>query len=164
MATDKDSLPYSTLLRDFSDLRAFALKFLANMDAEEASLVPDGFRNNLHWQLGHLLYTQGTILYEGCGRPLPFPRDFKMYFGLGTSPEDFDSLVPDWDELLALAAKHLRSLPGEVAPRLHQPLRKPCKLMNIAMATAGETLPFLIAHEGEHLAHIKRLRKALRPA
>jgi hypothetical protein len=163
MATDKDSLPYSTLLRDFSDLRAFALKFLANMDAEEASLIPDGFRNNLQWQLGHLLYTQGTTLYEWCGQPLPFHRSFKEYFGLGTSPEDFDSLVPDWDELLALAGRHLRSLPGEVAHRLEQPLLKPYKLMNISMTTAGETLPFLIAHEGEHLAHIKRLRKALRP-
>jgi hypothetical protein len=42
-------------------------------------------------------------------------------------------------------------------------LVKPYKLMNISMATAGETLPFLLAHEGEHIAHIKRLRKAVRP-
>jgi hypothetical protein len=35
--------------------------------------------------------------------------------------------------------------------------------MNVAMATAGETLPFLIAHEGEHIGHLKRLRKAVRP-
>jgi hypothetical protein len=35
--------------------------------------------------------------------------------------------------------------------------------MDIAMNTTGETLPFLMAHEGEHIAHIKRLRKAVRP-
>ena len=162
MATS-DSLSFSKLLRDFSDLRAFSLKFLAGMNADEAMQVPDGFKNSLHWQLGHLLYTQSEALFKWCGEPSPLARRFKEYFGLGTSPSDYDSLVPDWDELLVLAQKQLRSLPKQVADRLHRPLAKPVKLMNLSMATAGETLPFLIAHEGEHLAHIKRLRKALRP-
>jgi hypothetical protein len=163
MADQPDSLPFATLLRDFSDLRAFTLKFLANITEEESLSVPPGFKNSLHWQLGHLLFTQGITLYDWCGVSSPIPKDFQGYFGLGTSPEDYDSLVPDWDRLLALAAIQLRALPKDVAGRLQKPLRKPYKLMNIAMTTAGETLPFLLAHEGEHLAHIKRLRKALRP-
>ncbi len=157
-----DALPFATLLKDFSDLRAFSLRFLQGMEEEEAMALPEGFRNNLHWQLGHLLFTQGTTLWDWCGRPSPFPG-FAPYFGLGTSPGEYDSLVPDWDTLLRLARKHLLSLPGEVAGRLQEPLGKPYKLMNLAMTTAGETLPFLIAHEGEHIAHIKRLRKAVRP-
>jgi hypothetical protein len=161
MAPAPDALPFATLLKDFSDLRAFALKLLGGIEERDAMHMPEGFRNHLHWQLGHLLYTQGTTLYEWCGLPTPF-RGFAPYFGLGTSPADFDSLVPDWDVLLMSARKHLASLPGEVAGRLERPLAKPYRLMNIAMATAGETLPFLIAHEGEHIAHIKRLRKAVR--
>lgn len=163
MTTATDSFSYATLLRDFSDLRAFLLKFLMAMETEEANRVPEGFRNNLHWQLGHLLYTQGTTLFEWAGLPAPLPRGFKEYFGLGTGPGDRDALAPDWDELLSLARKHLRILPDQVAGRLDQPLVRPMRLMNISMATVGETLPFLLAHEGEHLAHIKRLRKALRP-
>ena len=163
MSAESLSLPFSTLLRDFTDLRAFALKFLVTMEADEAAQVPEGFKNSLHWQLGHLLYTQGITLFEWCGEPSPCPRGFEQYFGLGSSPKDYDSLVPDWDELLALARRQLRALPDQVSGRLHQPLVVPRKLMNISMATAGDTLPFLLAHEGEHLAHIKRLRKALRP-
>ena len=158
-----DAIPFQTLLKDFSDLRGFALMFLQGMDEEEALTLPEGFRNHLHWQLGHLLYTQGTTLWEWCGRPSPF-RGFGPYFGLGTSPEGYDSLAPDWDTLLKLARRHLSSLPGEVAGRLHEPLLKTYKLMNLTMKTAGDTLPFLIAHEGEHIAHIKRLRKAVRGA
>ena len=163
MIAESQSLPLSTLLRDFSDLRAFSLKFLVTMEPDEAFQVPEGFKNSLHWQLGHLLYTQGVTLFEWCGLPSPFHRGFQQYFGLGTSPGDYDSLVPDWDELLALARRHVRALPEQVSGRLHQPLINPRKLMNISMATAADTLPFLLAHEGEHLAHIKRLRKALRP-
>lgn len=151
------------LLRDFTDVRAFSLKFLANLSEKEALKIPAGSSNCLHWHLGHLLYTQGITLYAWCGLPSPFPRRFEEYFGRGTSPKGYDSLMPDWDSLLALGVKHLRSLPGEVSGRLHQPLDKTYKLMNISMATVGETLPFLLAHEGEHIAHIKRLRKAVRP-
>ena len=164
MAASPDSLSFQTLLRDFSDLRAFSLKFLVNLSAEEAAQQPPGFSNTLHWHLGHLLYTQGTTLYEWCGVPSPFPGGFKAYFGLGTGPDDFDSLMPDWDQLLGLARTHVRTLPDQVAGRLHLPLAQPRKLMNISMATAADTLPFLIAHEGEHLAHIKRLRKAVKGA
>jgi hypothetical protein len=152
-------LDYSVLLKDFSDLRTFSLKFLGGLSEEVALTRPQGFPNHLHWQLGHLLYTQGVTLFTWCGLPTPFPR-YGDYFGLGTRPEDYDSLAPDWDTLLQQARRHLASLPGAVADRLDRPLSKPYKLMNVTMSTAGETLPFLIAHEGEHIGHLKRLRKA----
>lgn len=160
MTADKDFLPFSVLLRDFADLRAFALRFVANLGAEQAMAVPAGFRNSLHWHVGHLLYTQSTALFEWCGLPSPLHRDFPEYFGRGTDPGAYDSLVPDWDELLETAQRQSRALP-EAAGRLDAPLLKPIKLMNISMATVGGTLPFLLAHEGEHIAHIKRLRAAV---
>lgn len=160
MNPDKDSLPFSTLLRDFADLRTFALGFVANLSAEQALAVPAGFRNSLHWQVGHLLYTQCTTQFEWRGLPSPLHRDFPEYFGRGTDPGAYDSLVPDWDVLLRLARVQLRALP-EVAGSLNAPLLETRKLMNVSMGTVGETLPFLLAHEGEHIAHIKRLRAAV---
>lgn len=158
-----NALAYAKLLQDFTDLRRFSLKFLQGMSAEEALTQPQGFSNHLHWQLGHLLYTQGQALYTWCGLPTPFPG-FESYFGMGSGPEAYDSLAPDWDILVRKARRHLASLPGEAEARLDRPLTRPRRLMNLSMSTAAETLPFLIAHEGEHLAHIKRLRKAVRPA
>lgn len=160
MQTSRDSLPFATMLRNFSDLRSFSLKFVANVGAEAAMAVPEGFNNSLHWQVGHLLYTLDIALFGWCGLPSRLDRDFPEYFGRGTSPEDYDSLAPDWDDLLSIAERELRALP-EVRDRLGHPLIKPVRLMNISMETAGETLPFLLAHEGEHIAHIKRLRAAL---
>ena len=158
-----DALSYAVLLKDFSDLRVFSLKFLESLTEEEALTQPEGFPNHLHWQLGHLLFTQGESLYTWCGLPTPF-RGYGDWFGLGTRPEEaYDSLVPDWDTLLREARKHLAALPAEVSGRLDRSLVRKVKLMNVSMATAGETLPFLIAHEGEHIGHLKRLRKAVRP-
>jgi hypothetical protein len=164
MSTDSGSLPYSVLLRECSEVRAFTLKFLESIDAEEAMRIPPGFANHLHWQLGHLLFAQGAALFLWSGRPLPYGRGFKDYFGRGSNPADYDSLVPDWDELKNLVKRQHREMPSQVAGRLDDRLVKPIQLMDITMNTTGETLPFLMAHEGEHIAHIKRLRKAVRPA
>lgn len=155
------ALDYAVLLRDFRDLRAFSLKFLEGLSEDEARTLPEGFPNHPHWQLGHLLFTQGETLFTWCGLPTPFPG-YRDYFGLGARPADYDSLVPDWETLLRQARRHLETLAGAVADRLDRPLIQPRKLMNVSMRTAGETLPFLIAHEGEHIAHLKRLRKAVR--
>lgn len=155
-----NGLNYAVLLKDFSDLRGFSLKLIAGLPEKAALTLPEGFPNHLHWQLGHLLYTQGETLFSWCGFPTPFPG-YGDYFGLGTRPErDYDSLAPDWETLLKQARRHLTTLPAAVAERLDRPLLKPYKLMNVTMTTAGETLPFLIAHEGEHIGHLKRLRKA----
>lgn len=155
-------LSYATLLRNFTDLRRFSLKFLEGIQSDEALFRPEGFPNHLHWHLGHLLFTQGETLFTGCGFPTPFPG-YRDYFDKGTRPEDYDSLVPDWETLMAQARRHLESLPAAVADRLDRPLVRPRRFMNLGMATAGETLPFLIAHEGEHIGHLKRLRRAVRP-
>ncbi len=159
MIPNSNSFPYSKLISDFETLRAFTLQLISNVDGEQAACIPSGFRNNLQWQLGHLLFAQSASLYTWSGNPAPYGHGYGDYFGIGSSPTNMDSLAPDWDELMAAAKKHSRGLFEKISDRLDQKLHKPYKFMNIKMTTTGETLPFLLAHEGEHIAHIKRLIK-----
>lgn len=152
--------PFEKLVSEFESLRAFTLKLIANVDAKAAERVPAGFRNSLQWQLGHLLFAQSGCLFLWSGHPAPYGRGFGEYFGIGTSPANFDSLVPGWDELMALAKRHSRGILEVAGGRVSEPLSKPYRFMNITMSTTGDTVPFMLAHEGEHIAHIKRLVKA----
>ncbi len=154
------AFPFAKLVSDFETLRAFTLRLLADVDASAAARVPAGFRNSLQWQVGHLLYAQSQALFLWSGHPAPYGKGFGDYFGIGTTPENFDSLVPDWDELMKLAKRHSQGLLEIVGARVAEPLNKPYRFMNIKMGTTGDTVPFLLAHEGEHIAHIKRLVKA----
>ena len=158
--TTSPVFPFAKLVSDFENLRAFTLKLIANVDAKAAGRMPAGFKNNLQWNLGHLLYAQSQALYLWSGHPAPYGKGFGDYFGIGTSPENFDSLVPDWDSLMALAKKHSRGILDVAGDRVDEPLNKTYRFMNLKIGTTGDTLPFLIAHESEHLAHVKRLVKA----
>jgi DinB superfamily len=152
------------IISDFERLRAFTLKLISKVDSKAAERIPEGFHNNLHWQLGHLLYVQDQCFFLWSGHASCLGKGsayFGEYFGIGTSPKSFDSLVPDWDELLALAKRHSQGLQGVIGSRLAEPLRKPYQFMNMKMLFTSDTLPFMLAHEGEHIGHIKRLVKAV---
>ncbi len=154
------ALPCAKLAKDLENLWAMTFSLISKMDAEGASHMPAGSRNHLHWHIGHLIYSQVFCLHVRSGEPSPFRSGYEDYFGLGSSPANYDSLVPDWDEVLAMAKKHSSGVYARIESKLHKPLTKPLKFMNITMTTPAEVLPFLIAHIGEHIGHVKRLVKA----
>ncbi len=161
MPGEVPGLPYAKLLEDYEGLRRFILEKLAPVSAKEAVAVPPGHRNHLHWHLGHMLYVQGSALHARAGDPAPVPRSFRPYFGFGTGPGSYDSLVPDWDDLLDLARAMSTGLAALHVPRAGKPLLKPIRLMHISAGTVGEAIPFLLVHEGDHLSRIKQMTARL---
>lgn len=155
--TEAATLPCAKLLADLEGARRFLLEKISGATETEARVIPPGFKNHLHWHLGHLLYVQSSALYIRAGDPSPIPKSYRDYFGNGTTPAGYDSLVPDWDELLKRAGEMSRDLPGKHAARAGKALRKPLKLMNIAAGTVGEAVPFLLVHEGDHLCRVKQI-------
>lgn len=163
MATEP-SLSCAKLLADFEGLRRFLLDRVKDVSEREALRVPSGSKVNLHWHIGHLLYVQSSVLLIRAGDPSPIPKAYRDYFGNGTTSATCDSLAPDWDEVMRLAESFSKDLPGRHLARAGKVLKRPFKLMNIEVRTVGEAVPFLLAHEGDHLAQVKRLLAAPDPS
>ncbi len=154
------------IITDFEDLRAYTLSLLKPITTEQSACIPAGSKNNLQWHLGHLLLSQSACLYLWIGQPAPGGigngKIFAGYFGQGTSPEKWDSLVPDWDALLKIAPEYSVGLAEKIEANWNNPYPKTFQFMNIKMNSVAESLPFLMAHEGDHIGQIKRLVKAVR--
>jgi hypothetical protein len=151
------SLPCAKLLADLEGARRFLLERVADVSEREARVIPPGFKNNLHWHLGHLLYVQSSALYIRAGDPSSIPKAYRDYFGNGTTPATYDSLVPDWDEIRGRARGFSSDLVAKHESRCQKPLKKPLKLMHIEAGTVGEAIPFLLVHEGDHLCRVKQI-------
>jgi len=41
------------------------LKFFENYSLEQLNRIPDGFSNNLIWNIGHIIATQHKLIYIG---------------------------------------------------------------------------------------------------
>ncbi len=152
------------IITDFEDLRAYTLSLIKSISDEQAAIIPIGSSNNLQWHLGHLLLSQTACLYLWAGIPGPGGigngKNFAGYFGQGTSPEKWDSLVPDWDALLKIMPEYSTGLAEKIEGHWNKAYPKTFQFMNIKMNSVAESLPFLMAHEGDHIGQIKRLVKA----
>lgn len=65
------------------------------------TVIPQGFRNHLHWQLGHILAETDNLLFKQTGKR-QLPTFFQLYFANGTSPNEWTGEPPSWDELTEL--------------------------------------------------------------
>jgi hypothetical protein len=81
-------------------LRAAIVAAVENLPESSLSRIPEGLRNNLHWQAGHVLTVHGSLLYRRCGQPLPFDEAYSTFFGKGTSPADWKGRPPLSSEIL----------------------------------------------------------------
>ncbi len=80
-------------------------KGLSELSDEQWFTQPDGFANNIAWNVGHLIMAQQGLCYGRLGLAVPFGNDnmkqYRALYGGGTSPTDW-SANPDTAELLRL--------------------------------------------------------------
>lgn len=148
------------ILNQLQVVRAQTLQSIHSISAEEMSRVPLGFRNSIHWNLGHILIAQEQLcLHYGKLSPL-IPELYIRMFAQHSSPLDWPSEPPCVEELLG----YLRRQPGYIAEqlgeRVEEQLKKPFKRDGFTMHTIGELLIHSMHHEGIHQGIILMLRRA----
>ena len=125
--------------------------------------VPDGFRNHVLWNAGHLAATEQLLSFGLAGRDLDLPHGFVEDFRKGSSPLDWRREWA-WDEVRGL----LLALPDrtEAAYRDGQlgAFARPYRTTpGVVLATVEDAARFNLYHEGLHLGTVLALRKLVGP-
>lgn len=47
--------------------------------------IPDGFNNNIMWQIGHCITSQQRHMYMRSGLPMHISKDFMEHFKIGSA-------------------------------------------------------------------------------
>lgn len=147
----------AALLSMAEKVRSRTLEALRSVPEEQAGVIPagSGFRNNLRWQAGHILYTQEVLTRKFAGIPIEFGDDWKRWFGRGSSPADWTTEPPSYAGLLERLASQPARIRESLAGRLDERLDRPF----LDNETVGEVFLFSLYHEGIHTGHIAALRK-----
>lgn len=136
-------------------------KRIETLTESEAMRVPEGFRNSVHWNIGHLLHVQLAHWYVRRGKELPVDPGFRKYFREGKSPADYDAETLTFARLLEIHSEYSIDLARKFGAILEEPLAAPFDYLNTRYATLADDLHLLVFHEGEHFPMINRLLKAL---
>src|ERR1700744_1224989 len=70
-------------------IRTALLEGIKNLDTDQLNKIPDGFGNNIIWNLAHLVSAQQSICYKRAGLEAPLGDDFINAYKPGTKPEKF---------------------------------------------------------------------------
>ncbi len=146
------------LLKQLAAFRHNTLSAVEGLTEEEADFVPEGFNNNIRWNLGHIYLDQYDWLYHKTREDNPAPRHYRELFGYGTKPENWQQTPPTLEELRNRLMEQVQFIEQAFGHRLDQELDEPTEL---GMSTFAEVLPRTFYHEGLHMGTIIAIRKAI---
>ncbi|WP_096155077.1 MULTISPECIES: DinB family protein [Bacillus] len=146
------------LFNQLVSFREDLLFVLEDVTEEESELIPKGFRNNIHWNMGHILLDQYMWIYFQLEEEMPYDY-LEKYFGYGTTPDHFSNETPTYSELLSLLKEQTNKIRETFSNRLSEKL---LKVTELEMSTVGEVLPRTMYHEGLHIGTIITMKKLIR--
>ncbi len=75
-----------TTFRILNTNRKVCLQLLENYTLEQLNKIPDGFSNNLIWNIGHVLTTQQILVYKLSGMPTLLSDEMIDKYKNGSKP------------------------------------------------------------------------------
>jgi len=145
-------------------VRQMLLKVVDDVTEETAHRVPEGFRNTIHWNLGHIYVVFERFALQYIGLPMQLPEGFKEQFEYGTSPLTRPDTVrvPSLEELKGLLAQQNERVQAALAHRLQEPIEPPYTTSaGMVLGSPEQFLTFNLYHEGMHLNAIKQYKTIL---
>lgn len=70
-------------------VRAFLLEGIKDLSTEQLNKVPNGFNNNIAWNMGHMVAAQQGICYKRAGLQPMISDEFWEEFRSGSKPTRF---------------------------------------------------------------------------
>ena len=138
--------------------RLLVLKEIEHLSTEQLNKIPEGFNNNIAWNLGHMIAAQQGVCYKRSGLDTTVGEDFFHTYKPGTKPEKCideteilfikDQLFTTLDQLEADMDKGIFIDYGKVMTRY-----------GIELSSIDSAVTFLPFHEGLHIGYIMAMRK-----
>jgi DinB superfamily len=136
------------------------LKFLTDYSLDELNTVPLGFKNNILWNIAHIVGTTDLLVNKLNGCSLRFDEEFLTSYTKGSQPEVavnqafVDQLKKDLIDQINWVEEDYSK--GVFPPALAQPYTTS---FGNTLTDIDVILRFLPLHEGLHIGIIMGLRK-----
>ena len=128
--------------------------------------IPEGFNNNIIWQVGHCITSQQRHMYMRSGLPMYISNEFMESFKIGSSPSVWKT-TPDINEVKHLLINTVDRLESDLESRLfvnYENFKLPIGFM---VKNHVDALQAANYHEAEHsgtiLTYLKLLSKGMGP-
>ena len=138
--------------------RALIARLIDGLTAEQLCEVPDGYGNNILWNLGHLVVAQQLLVYGLSDLDMYVDDALVDAFRGGTSPADWES-KPDIDLIKRLLTELPERFEEDLRAGRFGSYRGYTTSTGLVLQTFEEGVAFNDFHEGVHTGVIMALKK-----
>lgn len=140
--------------------RNVLLKFLENHSLEELNKVPEGFSNNLIWNIGHIVVVQQMLVYKLSGLNMMVSDEMVEKYKKGSKPEDKVS-HEEVDEIKSLLFSTLEQAKEDFANDIFDEYMEFTTMTGFTIKSAKAAMEFNNYHEATHTGIMMQIRKFL---
>ncbi len=133
---------------------------LTETPKEKLLQIPEGFNNNVYWNIAHTVATQQLLIYKLSGLQMRIPNELVAKFAKGTVPDGTAT-----EEEMMMVADFLIStaewLIEDYDTSLFQTFNEYTTSARVTLKNVDDAIVFNLLHEGLHLGQISLLLKQL---
>ena len=140
--------------------RNIYLKLIERYSLEQLNKIPDGFSNNLIWNLGHIIVSQQGLVYRLSGLPMNVSTEMMEKYKNGSKPTGTNT-QEEVNELKVLLFSLLHQTKEDYANGKFVSFNEYTTGTGFHLASTEEAIEYNNYHEGIHLGFMMNIRKFL---
>ena len=136
------------------------LKCVDGLPLEVLNKIPQGFNNNLAWNMGHVVATQQLLCYGLSGNNMLVENDFIQKYRKGSKPEsDIDQSELDFikNQMIVLVDK----TEDDFANGIFQNFKEYPTSYGATLRSIEDAIIFNNMHEAMHLGYMLSMRRTV---
>ena len=138
--------------------RTMVSKILENHTLEQLNKIPEGFSNNLIWNIAHVIVTQQILVYKLSGLPMMVSDEMIEKFKKGTKPEH-NVTQTEVDEIKSLLFATIEKTKEDFEKGIFKDFMEYPTSTGFVLTSVEDAMAFNNFHEGLHIGILMSIRK-----
>ena len=135
-------------------------KILENHTVEQLNKIPEGFKNNLIWNIAHIVVTQQLLVYKFSGLSMLVSDELVQKYMKGTKPEH-DVSQAEVDEIKSLLFSTVEKTKEDYVKGIFKNFQEYPTSTGFVLKNLEDAIAFNNFHEGLHIGILMSLRKLI---
>lgn len=138
--------------------RKIFLTFFDNYSIDQLNKIPAGFKNNLVWNIGHIIVAQQALIYKGSNLPMHISEELFNLYKPGSVPTGITS-QNEANELKELLLAVVPKTKEDLANGVFKTYTERTTITGFHLGSLMDAFEFNNYHEGVHLGYMMAMKK-----
>ena len=139
-------------------LRKLIAPFLEELSLDQLNTIPEGFTNNLFWNIAHVVVTQQLLVYKLSGLPMLISDELVDKYKKGSKPEQAAS-QEDVDQIKSLLFDTIDQTQADYGSGVFTQFTEYPTSSGFVLKSVQDAMAYNNFHEGLHLGIIMSMKK-----